>query len=163
MGKSGSNPWSIIGTSFLMRLRQGMVQSFQDYVYDGLVTLLAFQTNLSLSFSFRDDFDGASYCLSVLLLIAARVCFVESVFLDAEAKVFEVWEYTSIVYVHTPPPLSYEGNQINCSFEGLCTFFLSLGSVKSMLECVVIFSRFYERLVWFATSAWIVKEQQTRL
>ena len=59
--------------------------------------LLTLETNLRLSFAFWDDFDGASHCLTVFLLISARVCFVESVFLDTEDKFVEVWEYTYLL------------------------------------------------------------------
>ncbi|KAG5388989.1 hypothetical protein IGI04_030530 [Brassica rapa subsp. trilocularis] len=42
-----------------------------------------------------------------------------------DIEVFEVWEYTSIVYVPTPPPLFfYERKRLNRYFEGLCTFLL---------------------------------------
>ena len=37
--------------------------------------------SLICRFAFWDHFDGASHCLSMFLLIVARVCFVESVFL----------------------------------------------------------------------------------
>ena len=64
----------------------------------------------------------------------------------------------SIVYVPIPSFFRKE-KRINCSFEGLCMFFLSLGSEMSMLEYVAIISWFYKRLDRFATSAWTVKEQ----
>ena len=76
-----------------------MMYSFWDYVHDRLDMLLAFRRILRLSFAYSWRF----------------------------AEGFEVWEYTSIVYVPTPPLFSfffYERKRLNWYFEGLCTFLL---------------------------------------
>ena len=52
---------------------------------------------------FLDNFNESSECICAFLTVAAGACFVKSVFeMPRQKRFFEVWEYTSIVYVSTP-------------------------------------------------------------
>ena len=81
--------------------------SLWDYVCDCLDMLLAFRRILDCRLPIWDD-----------LLWQNR-------FLDDLQKLFEVWEYTCIVYVPTPLfVFFYRRKQLNRYFEGLCMFLL---------------------------------------
>ena len=79
-----------------------MVYSPRDYVRDRLDTLLAFRRILDCRLPFWDDFNEASHCLIVFMSVSVRLFFLKSIFCCRGKKTFEVWEHTSIVYVHTP-------------------------------------------------------------
>uniref|UniRef100_A0A0D3AT74 Uncharacterized protein n=1 Tax=Brassica oleracea var. oleracea TaxID=109376 RepID=A0A0D3AT74_BRAOL len=56
-----------------------------------------------------------------------------------------------------------QGESADNLSEGYFTCYESFLDEISMLECVVIVSRFYERLDRFASSAWSVRNNRTRL
>ena len=65
-----------------------MLYSPRDSVRDGVDMLLAFRRILDCRLSLWDDFNEALECLSVFLLIAARIYFVKSVFFMLRQKIF---------------------------------------------------------------------------